>query len=120
MSDDTKTPNFTRLNDENYSLWVVRMEADLISRGLWNQVVCEAVTKEMKLEEVMATEDEWKRKRKKTAEARAAIIQRVEDSQLTHMRASRIGFGATVTVTAVVINGLNMCTCCQLVYTLHP
>jgi hypothetical protein len=29
--DDTEILNFTLLNDENYSLWVVHMEADLVS-----------------------------------------------------------------------------------------
>jgi hypothetical protein len=28
--DDTEILNFTWLNDENYSLWVVHMEADLV------------------------------------------------------------------------------------------
>ena len=29
--DDTEILNFTCLNDENYSLWVVHIEADLVS-----------------------------------------------------------------------------------------
>ena len=80
-----RSPGFTLLNDENYGLWVVRMEADLVTRGLWDQVVWEeeeTVAEEKRDEEYK----KWWGERKKKAEARAALIQRVEDSQLTHMR----------------------------------
>ncbi|KJA19874.1 hypothetical protein HYPSUDRAFT_106098, partial [Hypholoma sublateritium FD-334 SS-4] len=32
---------FPRLNETNYTEWSIRMEAQLIRLGLWNQVVCD-------------------------------------------------------------------------------
>jgi hypothetical protein len=82
MSEDN--PKVPSLNDENYSLWVVWIEADLITCRLYNQVVCEVNTKEMTAEDAKTATADWKKK--EVAEAQVAIIQRVEDSQLTHMR----------------------------------
>jgi hypothetical protein len=84
--DEAKIPNFTHLNDENYSLWVIHMEANLVSHKLWGQVVYEGNTDVKTVEELEAVVLDWKKKRKKMAEVWAAIIQRVEDSQLTHIQ----------------------------------
>ena len=87
-TDENRTPSahFPRLNETNYSEWSIRMEAQLIRLGLWDQVVCdfEPTTPE----DDAKAKDAWLKKRKapKMAEARAEIILRVEDSQLAHMR----------------------------------
>ncbi|KAF5333025.1 hypothetical protein D9758_017218 [Tetrapyrgos nigripes] len=40
MSDDSSsTPRFAKLNDSNYAAWSMRMEAKLIRKELWNDVV---------------------------------------------------------------------------------
>ena len=58
FENDPKVPNFTHLNDEHYSLWVVQMDTDLISFRLYNQVVCKVDTKGMTSEDTkMATVD---------------------------------------------------------------
>jgi hypothetical protein len=89
MSDDTRTASFERLNDVNYSRWVLRMEAILIRKGLWS-VVEVTVNKTGKDAPTIAKEeDELKGKQdgQKMAEARAEMVLRVEDGQLSHMRA---------------------------------
>ena len=63
MSEDNL--NVPSLNDENYSLWVVWMEADLITCRLYNQVVCEMNTKEMTAEDAKTATADWKKKNKK-------------------------------------------------------
>ena len=82
----TLSTSFPRLNETNYTEWSIRMEAQLIRLGLWNQVVCDVES--TTTEDDAKAKDEWLKKRKaaKMAEARAEIILRVEDSQLAHMR----------------------------------
>ncbi|KAF9791285.1 hypothetical protein BJ322DRAFT_999594 [Thelephora terrestris] len=71
---------FTRLNDSNYVSWSLRMEAELVRKDLWGWVSGEQGMPEA-IQEAPAAEDgtpAW-------AEARAEIILRVEDSQLSHV-----------------------------------
>ena len=63
------------------------MEAELIEKGLWEQVFVELDTSGKTKQEV---ESEWakvvkKRSTKKMSEARVRMIMRVEMSQLVHM-----------------------------------
>ena len=39
MSDHDSTSRFTRLNDTNYPKWALRMEAQLVRKGLWTNVM---------------------------------------------------------------------------------
>lgn len=85
MADDLI--RFARLNDSNYAKWVVRMEAVLIKRGLWDLVQHE-VDEEGKDSDAIAAEwKKWRDKRTKAKldEARAKLVLRVDDGQLAHM-----------------------------------
>lgn len=85
MADDLI--RFARLNDSNYAEWVVRMEAVLIKRGLWDLVQHE-VDEEGKDSDAIAAEwKKWRDKRTKAKldEARAELVLRVDDGQLAHM-----------------------------------
>ena len=93
-----ESTKFARLNDSNYVSWSLRMEAELIRKDLWEWVSGElempeaiyeapaedgvpAVTKT----QVKENAKERALAKKKWAEARAEIILRVEDSQLSHV-----------------------------------
>jgi len=39
MSDHNSTSYFTRLNDTNYPEWALCMEAELVRKGLWTNVM---------------------------------------------------------------------------------
>jgi hypothetical protein len=86
---DTESIRVSRLNDENYLEWVVWMEAVLIKRGLWSVISHSIVwTEKSTAEEFAAEVETWRSKRTKSKmqEARAELILRVKDSQLSHMR----------------------------------
>lgn len=90
MSSDDPKPRFPLLNDTNYVQWSIRIEAELIRKKLWSNVVCieDEPPEDLKPEEKEA----WrvaklaKRSKSQMAEARAELILRVEDSQLAHMK----------------------------------
>jgi gag-polypeptide of LTR copia-type/Domain of unknown function (DUF4219) len=87
--DELKATRFFEPLDDsgNYPEWSIRMEAELVRRGLWENVMFEgnAEGSEEDLEKAL---EAWNKKRtaKKMAEARTEIILRVKDSQLAHMR----------------------------------
>ena len=88
MADSGNTIHFARLNDSNYTQWAVHMEAVLIRRGLWSMVSI-TVDKAGKDATTIAAEIEDLKKKRgvdKMAEARAEMILRVDDGQLSHMR----------------------------------
>jgi hypothetical protein len=87
MSVDEKT-RFPPLNDDNYTEWSIRMEAELIRKGLWDNVQCEVSVEGKTAVEAEEIVTKWRGKRtqKKMAETCAEIILRVEDSQLAHIR----------------------------------
>jgi hypothetical protein len=85
MSVDEKT-RFPPLNDGNYTEWSIRMEAELIRKGLWDNVQCEVSVEGKPVQEAEEIVTKWRGKRKKMAETCAEIILRVEDSQLAHIR----------------------------------
>jgi hypothetical protein len=85
-----RVPN---LNDSNYAEWSVRMEAILIRRGLWSlvkinisEITADGVAKSAS--KIAEEYRDLKKKRdvEKMDEARAEMILRVEDGQLSHMR----------------------------------
>jgi hypothetical protein len=80
--------SFPRLNDSNYAEWAVRMEAILIRKGLWSMIETVVETEGKDAATIMAELDKKKKGRlaDKMAEARAEMVLRVEDGQLSHMR----------------------------------
>jgi hypothetical protein len=88
MTDDKPRYRFPLLNDSNYTEWSMRMEAELIEKGLWDQVYVEVNEDGKNADEVKAELAKLvaKRNTKKMAEARARMITRVEGSQLAHLR----------------------------------
>ena len=86
MSVDEKT-RFPPLNNDNYTEWSIRMEAELICKGLWDNIQCEVSVDGKMAEEAEEIVTKWHGKctQKKMAETCAEIILRVEDSQLTHI-----------------------------------
>lgn len=89
MSDDNeKTWRFPLLNDTNYTEWSMRMEAELVRKGLWDMVFCEVVDDGKTPDEVVNEVGRLKARRstKKMAEARAELILRADRAQLVHMR----------------------------------
>lgn len=92
MSDDNST-RFNRLGNANYPEWAMRMEAVLTKKGLWSSVV-EILVNRYKADGEEKSADDIKAERErlisrrdvnKMAEARAEMILRVEDGQLSHM-----------------------------------
>jgi hypothetical protein len=86
---DGETVRFSRLNDSNYAEWAVRMQAILVRRGLWSQIVNIVVDETGKDAATVAAEvEDLKKKRNagKMDEACAEMVLRVEDGQLSHMR----------------------------------
>jgi len=86
--DNDKVRHFPPLNNSNYTEWSMRMEAELIRKGLWDTVFCEIVDVGKTPEEVVREVEKAKAKRtaKKMAEARAELILRADCTQLVHMR----------------------------------
>ncbi|EMD31698.1 hypothetical protein CERSUDRAFT_100164, partial [Gelatoporia subvermispora B] len=83
------TVNFPALSDANYSEWVIRMEAELVRKDLWDVIELPAPMKDLKTEKEIAAWHESQlaaRDVTKMAMARAEIIQKVQVSQLSHMR----------------------------------
>ncbi|KAF5323092.1 hypothetical protein D9611_009316 [Ephemerocybe angulata] len=99
MADSTSEPRaitFPPLNDDNYHYWTLRMEAELVRRGLYGHVIRGWLDDGVEWMEAMKEEDpqgwsarlvQWERKRmaKKRLDARAEIIARLSDSQLDHV-----------------------------------
>jgi hypothetical protein len=84
----TSTARFQNLGDANYE-WSPCMEADLIRKSLWDGMVEIIVDPKDKTPEQIQMEFELKkskRKAQKIAEARAEMLLRVDDGQLSHMR----------------------------------
>ena len=85
---DGETVRFACLNDSNYAEWAVRMQAILVRRGLWSQIVNIVVDETGKDATTVAAEiEDLKKKRsaEKMDEACAEMVLRVEDGQLPHM-----------------------------------
>ncbi len=61
------------------------MEAELICKGLWDNVQCEVSVEGKPAQEPEEIVMKWHGKRKKMGETCAEIILRVEDSQLAHI-----------------------------------
>ena len=87
------TVRFPNLNDSNYAEWSVRMEAVLVRRGLWSMVKIPISGVDadggIKAVSTIAAELESAMKKRdagKMDEARAEMILRVDDGQLSHMR----------------------------------
>lgn len=87
------TVRFPNLNDSNYAEWSVRMEAVLVRRGMWSMVKIPISGVDadggVKAVSTIAAELESAMKRRdagKMDEARAEMILRVDDGQLSHMR----------------------------------
>ena len=83
MSTDDKI-RFPPLNDGNYMEWSIHMGAELICKGLWDNIQCEVSLEgrnNMEMEEIVT---KWHRKRtqKKMAET---CMEMVKDSQLMHI-----------------------------------
>ena len=88
MPNALESISFSHLNDSNYAEWAVRMEAILVRKGLWSMIEI-VVDVEGKDAATIATELKKKKKERsvdKMAEARAEMVLRVEDGQLSHMR----------------------------------
>jgi hypothetical protein len=90
MTDDDRDSRarFPLLSDANYTEWAMRMEAELIEKGLWEQVFVELDVNGKTVQEIESERAKAVAKRnvKKMGEARARMIMRVETSQLVHMR----------------------------------
>jgi hypothetical protein len=83
------SPGFAKLGDTNYLSWVMRMEAELVRKKLWNDVVVVRVDRDGKTDEEYDAAVEAKMARRSAAkmeEARAEMVMRVEDPQLEYMR----------------------------------
>ena len=88
MDDNEKGIRFPPLNESNYSEWSMRMESELVWKGLWDVVFCDITSQGRDPGEVLAETEKWKGRRsaKRMAEARAEMILRADRSQLVHMR----------------------------------
>ena len=91
MTTTESSARFQRLNNTNYAEWSLRMEAVLVRAGLWGMIYPEVThTKEDGMEKdasTIALELEAALKARTIAkmnEARAEIILRLEDGQLSH------------------------------------
>ena len=86
---DVETIRLARLNDSNYAKWAVRMEAILIKKGLWSVVKIPKIDAAGETASTITAEKTKKiaeRDSAKMQEARAELILRVDDGQLSHMR----------------------------------
>lgn len=89
MADSDRTPNFPPLNGKNAISWFLRMEAHLIRKQLYSQVVTyTGDVSGLTQVEIDEAWDKWRKARDgdKVLEAYAEMVLRVEDSQLVHMR----------------------------------
>ena len=89
MLDHDSTSCFPHLNDTNYPQWALCMEAELIHKSLWNNVVEILVDTEGKADDDVKKEYETKlgkQSASKMAEAQADMILRVDGGQLSHMQ----------------------------------
>ena len=82
MSDE-RDPTFAPLTDGNYAEWEVRMEADLVDKGLWEYVFGDVVKPEGDTAAIKKAIVEFEMK---VRQARARMIKRVTAGQLPHMR----------------------------------
>ncbi|KAH8102360.1 gag-polypeptide of LTR copia-type-domain-containing protein [Phellopilus nigrolimitatus] len=86
-SESGKTGRFPWLNDTNYGEWAMRMEAVMIRKGLIGMIELDVPDGKTPAEfEAEVEKAKGKRSKTKMAEARAAMIERAEKSQLAHMR----------------------------------
>jgi hypothetical protein len=86
---ETHRIGFVKLNDSNYVEWSIRMEAELVRASLWSMIEVVLDTVDGKDATTIAAElaaKRGKRSPEKMAQARAEMILRVEDGQLSHMR----------------------------------
>jgi hypothetical protein len=91
MSTPESSARFERLNNTNYAEWSLRMEAVLVRAGLWEvvQPTIDVFTADGKEKDASTIATEFEaalkaRKKTKMNEARAEIILRLEDGQLSH------------------------------------
>jgi len=82
MSDE-REPVFPQLTDGNYAEWEIRMEADLVDKGLWDYVFGEVMKPEGDSASAKKAIVDYETKRR---QARARMIKRVTAGQLPHMR----------------------------------
>ena len=85
---DGKTIRSACLKDSNYAEWAVHMQAILVCRGLWSQIINIVVDETGKDATTVAAEiEDLKKKRsaEKMDEACTEMVLRVEDGQLSHM-----------------------------------
>jgi hypothetical protein len=82
MSED-RDPTFAPLTDGNYAEWEIRMEADLVDKGLWEYVFTEVVKPEGDTNTAKKAIAEYEMKLR---QARARMIRRVTAGQLPHMK----------------------------------
>jgi len=93
-SDESGLGKFPKLSDSNYGVWAMQMEAQLIRKGLFTdivEIIVDTTTKEgdARPQEEIDKEVDKKmagRSTTKMAEARAEMILCVEPGQLSHMR----------------------------------
>jgi len=88
MSDNNSTPCFLHLNDTNYSEWVLYIEAELIRKDLWTNVIEIVMNTKEKKDTDIKKEFETKLGKQSTskmAKVQAEIILRVDNGQLFHM-----------------------------------
>ncbi|EMD40198.1 hypothetical protein CERSUDRAFT_92698 [Gelatoporia subvermispora B] len=84
MSHDTAitlmTVNFPALSDANYSEWVIRMEAELVRKDLWDVIELPAPMKDLKMEkEIAAWHESQLAARDDVSEPMSAWIGRVKE-----------------------------------------
>jgi gag-polypeptide of LTR copia-type/Domain of unknown function (DUF4219)/Zinc knuckle len=82
MSED-RDLTFAPLTDGNYAEWEIRMEADLVDKGLWEYVFTEVVKPEGDTNSAKKAIAEYEMKLR---QARARMIRRVTAGQLPHMK----------------------------------
>jgi hypothetical protein len=97
MSSDSDSARFQKLNDTNYAQWAIMMEAELVRKDLWTDIVEVLIIppsetgdagfddNARELADKDADSRMAQRSLKSMAQARAEMILRVEGSQLSHM-----------------------------------
>ena len=78
MSLDKKTC-FPPLNNSNYMEWSIHMEAELVHKGLWDNIQCKVSVEGKATQNAEEIVTKWCGKCKKMVETCAKIILRVED-----------------------------------------
>jgi hypothetical protein len=91
MATSESTVRFARLNNTNYPEWCLRMEAVLVRAGLWNMIkpTVDTLASDGKEKDASTIAAEFEaalkaRTKSKMNDARAEIILRLEDGQLSH------------------------------------